>query len=285
MRLTSFRNKGDSRDRWGVVQLQQDGDGIAELTDADTTISDICEAISDLARLKQLASDMPITHALDEVELLPVIPEPQKTICIGLNYGSHVKETGRDWPEYPIIFTRYPQTHVGHGQPLVRPKLSERFDYEGELAFVIGKGGRHIPAEKALDHVAGYTCYNDGSIRDYQRHTSQFMPGKNFWRSGSMGPWLVTSDEIPDPSILHLTTRLNGEMMQDADLSDLIFDVPAIVAYVSGFLELSPGDVIATGTTGGVGAFHQPPRWMKPGDTIEVEISGIGTLANGIVDE
>ena len=168
---------------------------------------------------------------------------------------------------------------------MIRPKASEQYDYEGELAFVIGKSGRHIPAERALAHVAGYSCYNDGSIRDFQAHTHQFTPGKNFWRSGAFGPWLVTADEIPDPGALTLETRLNGRVMQRAPTSDLLFDIPYLIRYLSVIFPLRPGDVVSTGTTGGVGKARKPPVFMKAGDRVEVEISRIGVLANPIEDE
>ena len=223
--------------------------------------------------------------ALNDVILLPPVPASGRIICVGLNYKSHIEETGNTAPPHPILFPRYPSSLVGQGAPLVRPKVSERFDFEGELAFVIGKAGRHIPAHRALDHVAGYACFNDGSIRDFQRHTSQFLPGKNFDRSGSFGPWLVTPDEVGDVNELQLTTRLNGQVMQQTKLDDLLFGVEALIAYVSQIWEIRPGDVIATGTTGGVGAARDPQLWMKPGDRIEVEIDRLGVLANPIVAE
>lgn len=236
------------------------------------------------ARLRELEAEAP-DHALEAITLLPVIPNPDKIICVGVNYASHLKETGREPPEYPMLFPRFASSQVGHGQALIRPLESEHYDFEGELAVVIGKPGRRIGRDRAFEHVAGYSCYNDGTIRDYQRHTMQFMPGKCFDRSGAFGPWLVTTDEITDPSRLTLETRLNGVVMQHAPVSDLIFDVPALIAYISLFTTLSPGDVIVTGTTGGVGAFRTPPVWMRDGDLIEVEISDVGVLANRVVDE
>lgn len=223
--------------------------------------------------------------ALADLELRPVIPRPQKIFCIGLNYESHRIETGRPETKYPTIFNRFANSLVAHGKPLVCPKLSEKFDFEGELAVIIGKRGRHIPVEQALEHVAGYSCFNDGSVRDFQRHSSQFLPGKNFDGSGGFGPWMVSADEIPDPSALTLETRVNGEVMQSAGLDDLIFDIPNLIAYISGFATLQPGDVIATGTPGGVGFVRNPPVYMKPGDLVEVEISGVGTLTNPVVAE
>ena len=183
------------------------------------------------------------------------------------------------------LFIRLTDTLLGHRQPVLKPTVSDHLDFEGELALVIGKGGRAISEADALSHVAGYTCFNDVSVRDWQRHTGQITPGKNFPASGPLGPWLVTADEIPDPARLTLTTRLNGEVVQNAPTDDLIFTVPVIIAYVSAFTPLAPGDVISTGTPGGVGFRRDPPLWMKDGDTIEVDISGIGTLSNPVVNE
>jgi len=222
---------------------------------------------------------------LDDITLLPPVQNPEKIIMVGLNYATHVAEGGRDTPEYPMLFPRYANTQVGHGQAMIRPKASEKLDFEGELAFVVGKAGRHVAKENAYDYVAGYACYNDGSIRDWQRHTGQFMPGKNFIGTGAFGPWLVTTDEIPDPEVMSLVTRLNGEEMQRATIDDLIFGVPDLIAYITTFTELVPGDVVVTGTTGGVGAYRTPPVWMKEGDTVEVVISGIGILRNPITNE
>lgn len=235
--------------------------------------------------IHRLASADGPSLPVSDVTMLPTIPKPDKIICIGLNYLGHIKETGRDRPEYPSIFTRYPSSVVGHGAPLVRPKVSQNFDFEGEFTVVIGKPGRHIARDRAYDHVAGYTCFNDGSIRDYQRHTTQFWGGKNFWQSGSMGPCLVTPDELGDPTEPRMVTRLNGEIMQDTSVGDLAFDIPDLIAYVSTIIDLTPGDIIATGTPSGVGNFRDPKVFMKPGDTIEVEIDGIGTLSNPIIDE
>ena len=184
-----------------------------------------------------------------------------------------------------MIFTRYPNSQVGHGQPMVRPRVSDKFDYEGELAVIIGRTCRHVAEEDALSVIAGYSCYNDGSVRDYQRHTSQFYPGKNFYHSGAFGPWMVTADEIPDPTGMTLLTRLNGEEMQRATTDDLLFNINQLIAYLTTVTELYPGDVISTGTTGGVGIYRDPPALMKEGDTIEVELDAIGILSNPVVDE
>lgn len=215
----------------------------------------------------------------------PVIPRPGRILCVGVNYLEHIHEMGRERPEYPTLFVRFADSLVGHEVPLIRPRLSTQYDYEGELAVVMGRRARYVPAEQALDYVAGYTCFMDGSVRDWQRHTSQFIPGKNFPGTGSCGPWLVTTDQIPDPARLHLTTRVNGEELQSAPTSDLCFGVPEIVAYCSSFCALQPGDIIATGTPSGVGFARKPPRWLKAGDLVEVEIRGLGILRNTVADE
>jgi 2-keto-4-pentenoate hydratase/2-oxohepta-3-ene-1,7-dioic acid hydratase in catechol pathway len=224
-------------------------------------------------------------HAVDRVRFLPLIPNPDKILCVGVNYRPHIEEMGRKVPDYPVVFVRFPGSQTGHGQALIRPLLSEQFDYEGELAFVIGKRARHVSRADALNYVAGYCCFMDGSVRDWQNHTPQFTAGKNFAGSGSMGPWLVTSDEIPDPSVLTLSTRLNGEIVQEGRVADLVFDIPRLIEYCTSFTELLPGDVIATGTPGGVGAARTPPRWLKAGDQVEVDIPGVGLLANPVADE
>jgi 2-keto-4-pentenoate hydratase/2-oxohepta-3-ene-1,7-dioic acid hydratase in catechol pathway len=241
---------------------------------SNSALPDLAVAVSDSTMV-----------SLDSVTLLPPIDNPGKIICIGLNYTTHIKETGRDAPKHPSIFTRYPGSLVGHEQPMVRPSVSTWFDFEGELAVIIGRAGRAIPIGQAMAHVAGYSCFNDGSVRDFQRHTTQFWAGKNFDRSGSMGPWLVTADELGDPAAQSLVTRLNGEVMQSTPISDLAFDIPTLIAYLSTICELMPGDVIATGTPSGVGLFREPKLFMKAGDRVEVEITGIGTLANPITDE
>ena len=223
--------------------------------------------------------------ALSDVSLLPVVPDPDKVICVGLNYKSHIEETGRSDSDYPVLFTRWANTQVGHGAPMIRPVNSTKFDYEGELAVVIGSAARHVSAADALGHVAGYSCYNDGSIRDWQRHTHQFTPGKNFEATGGFGPWMVTTDEIPDPSALHLKTRVNGQEVQNSTTDLLIFTVPVLIEYISSFTTLEPGDVIVTGTPGGVGFKRNPPLFLKDGDTVEVDISGIGVLSNPVRDE
>jgi 2-keto-4-pentenoate hydratase/2-oxohepta-3-ene-1,7-dioic acid hydratase in catechol pathway len=222
---------------------------------------------------------------LDALKLLPVIPDPGKIICIGMNYHDHVVETGREVTENPTLFNRYPASQVGHGQPMVKPQESDMLDYEGEMALVIGRGGRRIPRDQALAYVAGYSCYNDGSVRDWQRHTSQFMPGKNFVATGGFGPWMVTPDEVGDPTALTLVTRLNKQEVQRASTSQMITPMDMQIAYISTFIDLEPGDVIVTGTPGGVGARRTPPVYMRPGDVVEVEIERVGLLRNPVVAE
>jgi 2-keto-4-pentenoate hydratase/2-oxohepta-3-ene-1,7-dioic acid hydratase in catechol pathway len=241
-------------------------------------------AADGFARAEALAGEG-ADYAWRAIAFEPVIPEPDKIICIGVNYEEHRAETGRPVVAYPTVFTRFFNTQVGHEQPIVRPRVSNNFDFEGELAVVIGEPGRAIPEARALDHVAGYACYNDVSVRDFQSHTSQFTPGKNFVATGPFGPFLVTPDEVGPLGPQRIQTRLNGEVMQDARLDQMIFNVPKLIAYCSLWTELRPGDVIVTGTPGGVGARRDPPLWMKPGDEIVVEIEGVGQLVNRVVDE
>lgn len=225
------------------------------------------------------------TLRFDQLELLPVIPNPGQIFCIGLNYGEHVRETGREITETPVIFLRVPDSQVAHGQDIVRPPESHRLDYEAEIAVVIGKGGRRIREEDAWDHIAGYACYNDGSVRDWQVATSQWTPGKNFYRTGGFGPWMVTSDEIAPAQVMRLQTVLNGQVLQDTTTDKMIHNIPRQIAYISTFTPLSPGDVIVTGTPGGVGNKRTPQIFMKPGDVCEIVVDAIGTLRNGIRDD
>lgn len=225
------------------------------------------------------------TFAAGAVRLLPVVPNPGKILCVGLNYATHVAETGREQKEHPAIFTRWADTLIADGEALVRPPESVRFDYEGELAVIIGKGGRRIAAADAMDHVAGYAVFNDASVRDWQRHNIQFTPGKNFPATGAFGPAMIPAGEVADLGSQRVQTRLNGQLVQDQPVSDMIWDIPTVIAYCSTFTELAPGDVIATGTPGGVGDKRQPPLYMKAGDTVEVSVGTIGTLTNPVRDE
>ncbi|MEX3011310.1 fumarylacetoacetate hydrolase family protein [Hoeflea sp. TYP-13] len=281
MKLASFEKNGVAG--YGVVENDRLLDVSAVLGEKYRTLRAIMTAGA-LAEVGKAARSAP-QRPIDEISFLPVIPDPSKIICIGINYATHIAEAGRETPQYPMIFVRFSESQTGHRQPMIIPAESGKFDFEGELAVVIGRGGRRIPRERALDHVAGYACYNDGSVRDWQRHSTQFTAGKNFPGTGAFGPWLVTGDEIPDPSRLELETRLNGEVMQRAPISDLVFDVPALIEYCSTMTQLTPGDVIITGTTGGVGAFRNPPLFMRDGDTVEVEITQIGTLTNRVQAE
>jgi 2-keto-4-pentenoate hydratase/2-oxohepta-3-ene-1,7-dioic acid hydratase in catechol pathway len=221
--------------------------------------------------------------ALVGLKLLPPVSDPPRIWCVGVNYHEHRIETGRDPTGQPTIFTRTPQSQVGQGVAMAVPAVSEQMDYEAEIAVVIGRSGRNIAKADALDHVAGYSCYNDVSIRDWQRHTTQWIPGKNFEGLGAFGPWLVTPDEMPAPEQMRVIARLNGQVVQDAVAADMIFSISEIIAYLSTFTTLLPGDVIATGTPGGVGAKRTPPLWMKAGDVIEIEVAGVGVLSNPII--
>jgi 2-keto-4-pentenoate hydratase/2-oxohepta-3-ene-1,7-dioic acid hydratase in catechol pathway len=236
-----------------------------------------------LDQAKKYAAEAP-DYKENDVTWLPVIPNPDKIVCVGLNYQEHVVETGRDNTEQPAIFLRLPESQVGHRQPIVRPRESSHLDFEAEIAVIIGKPGRRISQGKAWDHIAGYSCYNDGSVRDWQRHTVQWTAGKNFARTGGFGPWMVSADEIPPGTKLTLSCRLNGQRMQHANTDQMIFKIPKILEYVSTWTTLVPGDVIVTGTPGGVGARRTPPVWMKPGDKVEVEIDKVGVLENSIAD-
>ncbi len=280
MKLASFLAGG--KPAFGVVE----GDGIVDMTRrlgrrfASLREALAADAVDDIRRA---TSGAPTDYRLADVTLLPVIPDPQRIVCVGINYRSHAEETGRDISPAPSVFLRLADTLIGHGAALVRPKVSKMFDFEGELAVVIGRPGRHVAEADALKYVAGYTCFVDGSVRDYQKFS--VTSGKNFPATGPLGPVLVTSDEIPDPTRLTLVTRLNGVEMQRSGTDMLIYSIPRVIKFVSDFTSLAPGDVIATGTPAGVGHRRNPPLWMKPGDVLEVEISGIGTLRNPVIDE
>ena len=268
-----------------------DGDSVIDLNRADPRVPPTLRAALaagvDLpavaaAALRSAAPRMPLAS----LKLAPLVPEPGKTICLGLNYYDHAKEGGREKPEYPWFFYRGSSSLIAHGDAGLRPRVSERFDYEAELAVVIGKSGKHVSRENALDLVFGYTCFNDMSVRDYQKKTPQWTIGKNFDGTGALGPVLVTADELPaGAGGLRITGRLNGEIMQDANTDDMIWGVAETIALLTECLTLEPGDVIAMGTPAGVGQARKPPLWMKDGDRFEVEIEGVGTLSNPIRDE
>jgi 2-keto-4-pentenoate hydratase/2-oxohepta-3-ene-1,7-dioic acid hydratase in catechol pathway len=278
MKLVSFDQAG--RNAWGVVR----GADVVVLTQVWPDVTAALEAGAEQIAQAAQAVGMPC-RTLAGLRLLPPVPAPRKILCVGLNYGRHVAEAGRELPAHPSMFARFADSFVGHEAPVWKPRLSDKFDYEGELAVVIGRAGRHIAARDALSHVAGYTCMAENSVRDFQKHNAQVTPGKNFERSGAIGPWLVTADEVGDPARLQVITRLNGTVMQQGDVSDLIFPIPELIAYVSAFTPLSPGDVIAIGTPEGVGSSRKPPRFLAVGDTLEVEIPGIGNLVNTVADE
>jgi 2-keto-4-pentenoate hydratase/2-oxohepta-3-ene-1,7-dioic acid hydratase in catechol pathway len=281
MKLGSFRVVG--RETFGAVRA----DGIVDLAQrlACGSLRELL-AMEDglaLARRTVEAADRP-DLPLAGVQYLPVIPDAGKIFCIGVNYADHLEETKIRKSAYPTVFLRYAASQTGHEQPLLHPRESAQFDFEGEVALVIGRGGRRIRAENAWDHIAGYACYNDGSVRDWQMHTTQWGPGKNFPGTGGFGPWMTTADELDvrnEP--LELTTRLNGMVMQNAKTDLLIFGIPELIAYCSTVLPLEPGDVIVTGTPGGVGMARTPPVYLKPGDRVEVEVSGVGVLRNEVV--
>ncbi|MGF3027201.1 fumarylacetoacetate hydrolase family protein [Methylobacterium aquaticum] len=282
MKLVSFYRDGKST--YGLVKAN----GVVDLGQRYgttwPTLRDVLAA-DGLVQVERETQDAAPDLPWEGLTLAPVIQNPDKIICIGLNYRDHVAETGRTLTEKPTLFARFAGSQVGHGQPLVKPAVSDEFDYEGELAIVIGKGGRHIAAADALSHIAGYSCYNEGSVRDWQRHTSQFLAGKTFAGTGGFGPWLVTADEIPDPSRLTLETRLNGQVVQHTTTDLMITAIPEQIAYISTILPLLPGDVIVSGTPGGVGVKRKPQLFMRAGDVVEVEISQIGVLRNPVVAE
>jgi 2-keto-4-pentenoate hydratase/2-oxohepta-3-ene-1,7-dioic acid hydratase in catechol pathway len=278
MKLASYI--ADGKPCFGLVT----GDGVVTLNHrlSVATLRDALAAGA-LAEIRKLAETAKPDHTLDAIKWLPAIPNPEKILCAGINYRSHAAETGREVPKQPSMFVRLANTLVGHEGEMVRPSVSQSFDFEGELAVIIGRGGRHIPVERALEHVAGYTCFVDGSVRDYQKFS--VTSGKNFPATGPLGPWIVTTEEIADPKRLTLVTRLNGQEVQKSATDLLIHSVLQIIAFCSDFTLLAAGDVIATGTPEGVGHRRNPPLWMKPGDVLEVEISGIGTLRSRVVDE
>jgi 2-keto-4-pentenoate hydratase/2-oxohepta-3-ene-1,7-dioic acid hydratase in catechol pathway len=280
MKLVAYQYEGKAR--YGVLS----GDRITvpgkDFLERYPDIRSVLDGAA-LPKLQDLLAGAPATLVRADVTPLPPLANPRKIFCVGLNYKSHVAETKRPDADHPAIFVRFADSLIADGAPLRYPSgKSEKFDFEGELAVVIGKGGSDIAEADAMAHIAGYACFNDATVRDWQRHTHQWTPGKNFPGTGAFGPALVTADEIADITQSMLTTRLNGTVMQQAPLSDLIFTLPVIISYLSTFTRLSPGDVIATGTPGGVGDRREPPLYMKPGDTVEVEISGIGLLKNTV---
>ncbi len=279
MRWLSFLRDGSPT--FGFVT--NDGAGVVDAgargTFPDLKSAIAADALTELAVTCGAHADLP----LRDLKYLPTIPNPDKILCVGLNYKAHQEETGRGGEGYPTIFVRFANAQVGHEQPMVRPRESRTLDYEGEIALIIGRPGRRIGRAEAMQHVVGFSIYNDGSVREYQRQTSQFTAGKNFLGTGGFGPWMMTADEVGDPQRMALTTRLNGQVMQNATADLLVFGFEEIIAYCSTFTELVPGDVIVTGTPGGVGAARTPPVFMDEGDVVEVEVTPIGTLRHRVV--
>jgi 2-keto-4-pentenoate hydratase/2-oxohepta-3-ene-1,7-dioic acid hydratase in catechol pathway len=276
MRLMSFEHEG--RAAYGAVAEGGVVDLHRRVGQRWPTLRDALRADA-LDALREAAAGQPADHRLEAVTFLPVIPEPGKIVCIGMNY----KDKRSEWAhskDTPNLFIRFADSQVGHNRPVLKPRVSEQLDFEGELAVIVGRAGRHIPEAQALAHVAGYAPYLDGSVRDWQQHAT--CTGKNFPATGGFGPWMLTADELPDPGSMTLITRLNGQEMQRATTDLLIFSVPYLLHYVSTFTPLAPGDVLVTGSPAGVGARRDPPLWMKPGDVIEVEIDPIGTLRHPI---
>lgn len=286
MKIISFKAGGAQR--FGVVTGGAPEDGHAvDATSMDPalpTVLDVLKAGA-LGRLAEWADGRSPDVSLAEVELLPPVIGSAKVLCAGVNYANHRDEANAKQAEHPVIFTRFADTHLAHGRPLIIPAVAEHLDFEGELAAVIGRDVYREDIAAASDAVAAWACYNDGSVRDWQFHASQWIPGKNFPATGGFGPWIVTAEEVGDESTLELSTRVNGETVQHASLKDLIFDVPALVSYISQFTPLHAGDLLVTGTPGGVGAFREPPLWLKPGDVVEVEIPRVGLLRNPVAAE
>lgn len=271
MRLVCFRMHGEVRH--GILR---DG-AIREIA----TAPEDRQAVSRLLDAPETAQETGRAFDPAEVALLPPIPAPGKIFCVATNFREPAN-AGRPLPGHPLLFVRFADSLVGHDQPLRKPDESECYDFEGELAAVIGRPGFRIPRDRAQEHIAGYACFNDGSVRDWQKHSTQFTPGKNFLASGSFGPALVTPDELGDFAALRLETRVNGEVMQSIGMEAMIFDIAWLVAYVSTFAPLAPGDVIVTGTPSGFGSSRNPPRFLAPGDVVEVEIPGLGLLRNRV---
>ncbi|MCZ7643594.1 MAG: fumarylacetoacetate hydrolase family protein [Pseudorhodoplanes sp.] len=284
MKLASYMHRG--RESYGVVADEAVVDLRSRLP-RHHTLLDVLRAHA-LDEVKAAAEGVRPDLPLGEVELLPPVVLPEKILCVGVNYANRNAEykDGSELPKHPSLFFRTPGSFVGHGQPIVRPSVSAQLDYEGEIVLVIGREGRHIPAGRALEHVVGYTLCNEGSVRDWLRHGKfNVTQGKNFDRSGSLGPWIVTADEIDLATPLHLTTKVNGEVRQDDTTANLIFSFADLIAYITTFTTLKPGDLIVTGTPTGAGARFDPPRWLAPGDVVEVAVPQIGVLRNAVVAE
>jgi 2-keto-4-pentenoate hydratase/2-oxohepta-3-ene-1,7-dioic acid hydratase in catechol pathway len=280
MKLLSFLREGQAS--WGVVVDKGLVDIGAQYFDQ---FPDLKSFITAGMPNDVLVDAGPATFGFDQVELAPVIPNPEKIVLAAINYWEDDSDPEKA-PVYPVLFMRLPSSQIGHGAPLIQPRSSQQLDFEGELAAIIGTGGRHIPAAQAMDHVAGYACYNDASVRDWQKHSHQFTPGKNFVGTGAFGPWMVqASDLLGFDGGLSLVTRVNGVEKQRTTTSRMIFDIPYLISYISTFAPLEPGDVIVTGTCTGFGSTRDPKEFLTPGDVVEVEIEGIGLLSNTVKAE
>jgi 2-keto-4-pentenoate hydratase/2-oxohepta-3-ene-1,7-dioic acid hydratase in catechol pathway len=290
MKLVSYLYQGSTR--YGAVKGNRVVDLTMRMVPAYRTLVEFI-AGDGLRNADKIVAEQDGDFDYDDLELLPVVPDPGKIVCVGLNYHEHIRETNAPKPagartefEHPMIFARWPESLTAHQQPILRPKVSDELDYEAELLVVIGKDtGRYVTADKALDYVFGYSCMNEACLRDYQRHRGQINPGKNFEKTGATGPWVVTADTVPDPQNIDIEMRLNGQVMQKANTSEMIHSVAEIIEYVTRWMPFRPGDLIATGTMGGVGFARKPPVFMKPGDVAEVTIEHIGTLRNVVEDE
>jgi 2-keto-4-pentenoate hydratase/2-oxohepta-3-ene-1,7-dioic acid hydratase in catechol pathway len=280
MKFVSFRAGGAAL--YGLVEGNRVVDLTQRLKYPDLKALITADAFAEAGRA---AKGAPADYALDQIAFDPVIPNPGKIICVGLNYQEHRNETGMTTHPLPATFIRWADTQIGHLEPMIRPRASEQLDYEAELAVIIGKGGRNIRESEAAAHICGYSCYNEGSIREFQRHASQWTPGKNFVGTGAFGPFLVTPDEVGPLEGKKIQTRLNGNVEQSSTLDMMIYGPNKLIEYFSSFTPLSAGDVIVSGTPGGVGWVRKPPLWMKPGDVCEIEIDGVGLLRNPIVAE
>ncbi len=287
MRFLSFRSEGATR--LGIVQGDEVVDLVSVAPQAPVDLVSLLGEGAGRLELLQTAADTAPASArrpLASLELAPPIARPGKIVCLGLNYADHAAEGGHARPSYPSIFLRAASSLVAAGAPIVRPSCSEQLDFEAELVAVVGRRARHVGVDEALDHVAGYSCFNDASVRDYQRKTAQWTIGKNFDATGAFGPVFVTADELPPGARgLRISTRLNGECMQDANTADMLFPVAETVALLSECMTLEPGDLVVMGTPAGVGHARRPPVWMKDGDVVEVEIEGVGVLRNPVADE
>ncbi|MCC2107575.1 MAG: fumarylacetoacetate hydrolase family protein [Hyphomicrobiales bacterium] len=280
MKLISFSKNGN--EGFGALS----GEHVVDLTSLKgaATLRALLEADGLGAAREKFAAGA-AAFKLADCTLLPPITNPSKVLCVGINYVEHAAEAGRTVGQYPVIFQRYADTLIGHGATMLKPKVSEKFDYEGELAVVIGTGGGHISKDDAMAHVAGYSCFNDASARDWQFHTHQYGMGKNFRTSGPFGPWLLTADEVPDYRNLRIRTLVNGQELQNDTPAKLAFDIPHLISYISQALDWRPGDVLATGTPSGIGFKRNPPILLKDGDTVDIVIDGLGTLSNPVRNE